>query len=349
MNHESMEESLSDSCHLQESLLNDVNSNVYPRSCSSQLTETIVSSRYGSALLIQIGLKELATCTSTKPFDGVKQVILLIPGNPGIISFYTTVIQKLYQETKIPVIGLSHPGLSKDLAPSAEGPMTCRMQVQHKLDFIEKHIPSDVKLILVGHSIGGFMAVEIMKGIADRDQILHSILLMPALNDLRSSIGATFFAVGNFFRVFIYLFVFIVSLFPEKFMLNCFKKVTSLFVNDVDEDSLKGLYQLFSIKAVSNSLALGRDEMKQVAERDNLFIRQNLSKVSFVYAAVDEWIPIRFVDDLKEEFPSADVTVLQGVVHAFMMDKTMGSDVLRILTSKLQPFTETRKESTQND
>lgn len=36
-------------------------------------------------------------------------------------------------------------------------------QVEHKLNFLRKYVPKDVKLILIGHSIGCYFALKIMK------------------------------------------------------------------------------------------------------------------------------------------------------------------------------------------
>ena len=334
-----MDNSLGDSwLDLSDFRSRDVNSNDPKQPSNDNFMETMVSSRYGDAKLIQIGLSELATSTSTKTFEGVKHVIFLLPGNPGIVNFYTNMMKKLYKKVKIPIIGLSHPGLWKDGAHSVVEPITCRMQVLHKLDFIEEYIPSDVKLILMGHSIGGFFCLEIMKGIVDRDRIVHSVLLMPALNDLRHSIGGKIFAVVDFFSWLFYMFIFAVSCLPETIMLRGFRTLLSLTMDDIDEETLKLSSELRSVKLGQNCLALGRDEMKQVAQRDDLFIRRNLNKLSFIYAEKDEWIPNRLVSDLEKDFPYADINTLKGTVHTFILDNKMTDDVIQVIASKLRPF-----------
>lgn len=39
---------------------------------------------------------------------------------------------------------------------------TVEGQIQHKVTFIRKHVPSDVKIILIGHSIGAYIVVEMI-------------------------------------------------------------------------------------------------------------------------------------------------------------------------------------------
>ena len=341
-----MDSSLGESWHIHE---NDEDSKKLPTSSKSPetqnynqeavLMETILVTPYGSSQLLQIGFSDLITCTSTKPFEGLKQVIFLLPGNPGMIHFYSTFMKKLYQEVKIPILGLAHAGFFKGGTKGVTGPMTVRKQVLQKLEFIETYIPKDVGIILMGHSIGGFMAMEIMKGIEDRNQIVHSVLLMPAIQDLRLSLGAKFFAVFDFFRIFIYIWVCILWMLPEKGITRMLVWMISLFYDDVDEDAVASINELFNLKVASNSLALGRDEFEQVAERDDLLIRQNLSKLSFIFCPKDEWVPYSFVEDLINQYPEADVTTIQGVIHGFNIDRKMTDDVVQVVVSKLQPFT----------
>ena len=201
----------------------------------------------------------------------------------------------------------------------------------------------------MGHSIGGFMAMEIMKGIEDRNQIVHSVLLMPAIQDLRLSLGAKFFAVFDFFRIFIYIWVCILWMLPEKGITRMLVWMISLFYDDVDEDAVASINELFNLKVASNSLALGRDEFEQVAERDDLLIRQNLSKLSFIFCPKDEWVPYSFVEDLINQYPEADVTTIQGVIHGFNIDRKMTDDVVQVVVSKLLPFTFSRVNKVNNE
>jgi len=302
---------------------------------SGQFAQSVFVNKYGPSTLLQIGLRDVATCVSTKPFEGIKQVIFLVPGNPGVIGFYETTMRWLYEDTKIPIIGLGHPGLSNKLLTGVSGPMTIRKQVLHKLDFIENIIPKDVEIILIGHSIGAFMTMEIMKGIQDRDRIRHNILLMPAIHDLGGSIGAKFLRVFYFLRFFVYLGVFFLWLLPEKLIYRMVRGICSIFVKELDEPSMHAFMQLRSIRATCNSLSLADDELDQVTDRDDLLIRHNLSRFSFVYIAFDEWVPARQRDDLLENHPEADVTVVEGVVHAFMLDHRMTRKVIETLSSKL--------------
>lgn len=38
-----------------------------------------------------------------------------------------------------------------------------RGQVEHKLAFLRTHVPKETKLVVIGHSIGSYMALQILK------------------------------------------------------------------------------------------------------------------------------------------------------------------------------------------
>jgi len=45
--------------------------------------------------------------------DGTKNIIVLIPGNPGLIEFYQVFMKRLYELKSIPIIGFSHAGMDE--------------------------------------------------------------------------------------------------------------------------------------------------------------------------------------------------------------------------------------------
>ena len=54
---------------------------------------------------------------TTKNFEEemgkTKAVIVLVPGNPGLIEFYEVFMEKLHELRKLPIIGFSHAGIIK--------------------------------------------------------------------------------------------------------------------------------------------------------------------------------------------------------------------------------------------
>src|SRR5688572_17607549 len=102
---------------------------------------------------------------------------------------YRFFMAQLHVTTSIPVLGLSHPGLIRPGIKQFKGTPTVRKLIEHKLDFVDKYIPPHVKIILVGHSLGTFIAIQMMRCTDDRHRLLHSYLLMPVLEKFTETPG----------------------------------------------------------------------------------------------------------------------------------------------------------------
>ncbi|KAM4867996.1 lipid droplet-associated hydrolase isoform 2-T5 [Thomomys bottae] len=110
--------------------------------------------------------------------DRPKLLIVIIPGNPGFAFFYVPFAKALHTLTNrcFPVWIISHAGhvlphSNKTILSSPEDPNAQEIkdiygldgQVEHKLAFLKTHVPKEMKLVLIGHSIGSYFALEILK------------------------------------------------------------------------------------------------------------------------------------------------------------------------------------------
>ncbi|XP_008472399.1 lipid droplet-associated hydrolase-like [Diaphorina citri] len=95
----------------------------------------------------------------TQDLTGVQELFLCISGNPGVTLYYVTFLEELHNRTKVPVWMISHAG--HELPPSRHEPQlslpplsdksnealyNLSGQTQHKLTFIQSHIPSQSTL-----------------------------------------------------------------------------------------------------------------------------------------------------------------------------------------------------------
>uniref|UniRef100_A0A8C1AYP3 Lipid droplet associated hydrolase n=2 Tax=Cyprinus carpio TaxID=7962 RepID=A0A8C1AYP3_CYPCA len=89
-----------------------------------------------------------------------------------------------------------------------------------------------------------------------------------------------------------YLPIFLLSLLPErlKLCLHCL------------------IYYSF---VTSNGMYMGSQEMRLVVERDNVTIRQHLSKLIFYYGAMDHWCPVQYYNDIRKDFPEGDIRLCE--------------------------------------
>lgn len=95
-----------------------------------------------------------------------------LAGNPGSIEFYAEFMRALYEghQGQVLVWGISHAGhvatpKFMHLPGIEDHPSlySCEGQIVHKITFIRTFIPNGTPLILVGHSIGCHMVLEILK------------------------------------------------------------------------------------------------------------------------------------------------------------------------------------------
>uniref|UniRef100_A0A663MND7 Lipid droplet-associated hydrolase n=1 Tax=Athene cunicularia TaxID=194338 RepID=A0A663MND7_ATHCN len=93
-------------------------------------------------------------------------LFMIIPGNPGLAGYYRTFIQALYcgLNQQYPVWVVSHAGhyLPKKIKKYKDV-FGLNGQVEHKLNFLKKNVSKDIKLVLIAHSIGCYITLEMMK------------------------------------------------------------------------------------------------------------------------------------------------------------------------------------------
>ncbi|CAG8515486.1 976_t:CDS:2 [Cetraspora pellucida] len=107
----------------------------------------------------------------TKKSSENNLIFFMIPGNPGVIDYYTDFLTTIYEENDklINVIGVSHLGHSHDPHnQTAETLYSLQDQIEHKImcfdklrEKFEKEEDMKPKFILAGHSVGGHICKEV--------------------------------------------------------------------------------------------------------------------------------------------------------------------------------------------
>uniref|UniRef100_A0A8C6QJK1 Lipid droplet-associated hydrolase n=1 Tax=Nannospalax galili TaxID=1026970 RepID=A0A8C6QJK1_NANGA len=130
-----------------------------------------------------------------------KLLVFIIPGNPGFSAFYVPFAKALHSLTnrRFPVWAVTHAGFAllpkdKKILKTAEDSSAQEIkdiyglsgQIEHKIAFLRTHVPKDMKLILIGHSIGCYIALQILKRAPDL-QVVHAFLLFPTIERLSES------------------------------------------------------------------------------------------------------------------------------------------------------------------
>ncbi|XP_057715329.1 lipid droplet-associated hydrolase isoform X2 [Corythoichthys intestinalis] len=277
-------------------------------------------------------LTEVLKCGAAHLDTEHKVLVLIIPGNPGVVGFYRTFIQSLYTifGCQYPVWAVSHAGhcmppasmdMVEDDSSTAElDTFGLNGQIEHKLAFLRKHVPKKTSLILVGHSIGCYIILEIMR----RDpnlKILKGVMLFPTIERMAlTPQGKAITPVLCHLRYVAYLSIFLISLLPERVKSSLVKLVLGR-VGSLDPAVVRATVGLLSGDSAANAVYMGGQEMRKVLERDNMTIKKNLEKLIFYYGATDHWCPVQYYHEIKKDFPTGDFRLCEnGFRHAFVLD-----------------------------
>lgn len=259
-----------------------------------------------------------------------KLLIFIIPGNPGFSSFYLPFAKALYSLTNrcFPVWTMSHAGHA--LAPKDTKILTASEdaqeikdiyglhgQIEHKLAFLRTHVPKEVKLMLIGHSIGSYIALQILKR-APELPVIHTFLLFPTIERMAESPnGRIATPLLCWFRYALYVTGYLL-------LKPCPEKIKSLLIRmGLQVMNLKTEFLQTDILqpfCLANVAYLGGQEMMQVVKRDDEIIKEHLSKLTFYYGTTDRWCPKKYYEDIKKDFPKGDIRLCEkNIPHAFIL------------------------------
>ncbi|XP_074050963.1 lipid droplet-associated hydrolase [Macrotis lagotis] len=274
-----------------------------------------------------------------KDHNSPQLLFLIVPGNPGLPAFYSDFAKALYLNLKkqYPVWVINHAGhvaapsgfkmeeeSLKDPSPSTvEDPFGLDGQVEHKLAFLRGCVPANVKLVLIGHSVGTYILLEMLKRVPQLP-VLRSLLLFPTIERIANTPnGNVMTPILCWFRYFLYLLIYIVLCLTPTKVINM---VTSVFLQKLKVKSevvSRYIKNSLNINCIANAMYLGAQEMKTILERDNHTIQKHLKKLTFYYGASDRWCPVRFYEDIKKDFPNGDIRLCEkGICHAFIISSS---------------------------
>ncbi|XP_078486996.1 lipid droplet-associated hydrolase [Ciona intestinalis] len=276
-------------------------------------------------------------CGGTNLNEKLPLLYFVIPGNPGCVRFYEDFADSLYQKTNIPVWGISHTGHSK--LPSVGPPenmekqkfqqpdreeAALRKQIEIKVDFLQEEVfPLAEKVVLIGHSIGCYIIIQIMEKIQEKypEKVKKGVLLFPTIEKMQlTPQGKKLTPILTNAR---WLFMFagmVASYTPTwlfRWMLPWFVKSREEFVYETIEENFPSMEVLDCITY------MGLQEMYMVDKRDDNLVEKFLNRLIFYYGSHDEWCPIEFYENLDAKYghvAGSRIEVAErGIPHAFVL------------------------------
>jgi predicted alpha/beta hydrolase family esterase len=266
---------------------------------------------------------------------------------------------ELNKQTNCPVIGISHTGhVFND--NHRHHRHNVAEQISHKIQYLENHLFTDEDLIesgydstntdiiLIGHSIGCFIILEILEKLNSmKAQVKKSILLFPTIERMSSTPnGRPLTFLTTFFMWLLHLFALIASKLPDsirKLGINVLfarphsNKLLVPNANKVVNGMLK------NASCMRSCLFMGRDEMKNVNEPNRIAIERHMDKLIFYYGRTDKWCPIDYYNDMERfvesklkksnDIEKSQVVKLDthGMDHAFCLFQDQCSNISKMI------------------
>ncbi|UYV79338.1 C2orf43 [Cordylochernes scorpioides] len=257
-------------------------------------------------------------------------IIIFIPGNPGAIDYYEEFLKALYEglQRAVPIWGISHaghamspPGYPRPKIQGNEELYSLEGQVAHKVAFIQKYVPANREVILIGHSIGCYVVLEILRRLPGL-QVPRAVLLFPTVERMASTPqGQWVWPLLTYLRYPTLLGVYALSCLSPQMQW----RVLSWYFKDrpVPDCVYRGCMHLFQPECARLCMLMARDELQKVHALDEDTVATNLHRITFYYGTEDRWCPLSYYQDMKDRFPEGDIRLCRhGFQHAFVMDNS---------------------------
>lgn len=194
-------------------------------------------------------------------------------------------------------------------------------QVDHKLAFLYNFIPPDSELILIGHSVGAFILLEIMSRLQNTKRIIKGVLLFPTIERItKTSSGRFWTTVANYLSCPLLWVVRLFNAFPFRLQLTLVKLCMSIRRFQSDENVLGAILSFLNNHGVSNMLQIAYDMVRIEYLSHETVIKANKDRLVFYYGSDDPWVPASFCEQMIERFPFVDIRqCTQNYKHAFVL------------------------------
>ncbi|KAJ3146154.1 hypothetical protein HDU89_006721 [Geranomyces variabilis] len=269
-----------------------------------------------------------------EPGSALKAVAVMIPGNPGLIQYYESFLQKLHSDCHgLDIVGVQHLGHS--FAVSTRKTYSISEQVAHKLSLIEaveKRWGQETPIVLIGHSFGCWVNVQIMKARPDAN-VVKIVQLFPTLHSMAITPQGkiiSWAALPVIREIPAFMVSLLRALLPTA---PLFRSLVARFTtNQSPRDLDVTINNLLHFRTVRNTLYLAHDEMRTITTWKPEDLKHIIGRCTFYYGTTDHWVPLHHAAMMTEAFPEADVQICRDdLPHAFVMGY---ADVMAIKASQ---------------
>lgn len=191
------------------------------------------------------------------------------------------------------------------------------------MEFIKTYVPDDVKIHLIGHSIGAWMILELLKDPEIKSKIQHCYLLFPTIERMAvSSNGFWYTKVVQplwFILRLVYVMFAKLPVFMQVFLLSVY-----FFIASIPRTYLGTALKYSRLSITDKVIYLANEEMEKVVVADIDTIARNKDLLKFYYGASDGWAPVKYCHDLQQSVPGIDAEIdIYKISHAFVLKSSV--------------------------
>ncbi|KAL6273358.1 hypothetical protein ACE6H2_024050 [Prunus campanulata] len=293
--------------------------------------------------------------------------VVVIPGNPGVVLFYKEFLESLYEllggtasvtgktwvlhfaYTSQSVFRIDHGYVLFPAHCKAYGSFgkswehgrlfSLQEQINHKMDVIKQELQNnEVPILLVGHSIGSYISVEMFK--RSPEKVKYCIGLYPFLALNPQSRKQSIIGKIAESRILCVVFSFIVALLgllPIRLLRLIVTMFLGKFWSATAVDAVCS--HLVKYHTMRNVLFLAMTEFRKLSETpDWAFMRANQHKIAFLFAIDDHWGPLQMFEEISKQVPDAALSIdREGLTdHGFCCTEAGSSWVAEHVTKLIK-------------
>ncbi|XP_020529363.1 lipid droplet-associated hydrolase isoform X4 [Amborella trichopoda] len=246
--------------------------------------------------------------------------VLFIPGNPGVVSFYKEFVEAIYGQLdeKASITAIGH--ISHTEKNWEKGRLfSLQEQIDHKIEFVDRQLQnSETPIVLVGHSIGSHISLEIFRRFPDK--VAYCIGLYPFLTLNKESYQQIFIgtiAMSPILSTIISSLAALFGLLPNLISASLVKR--SVGCSWSSSAVTATCTHLLKYHTVRNALFMAMTEFGKFSEEpDWTFIRRKGSQISFLFGIDDHWGPLSMFEEISKQAPGVSQSLEEeGHTHAF--------------------------------
>jgi len=277
-----------------------------------------------------------------------RKVYFFIPGNPGMIDFYLTMMTSIFEreDRNVYVCAVGHVGHSPWSLGKVDRFVSFEEQIQHKVDFIRQNFPwlatGQGSVHIIGHSVGANIGLNLIHRMPELN-VQQFFGICPAAIHIGESPGGkaymnmfgSSFARGLAFYTVAVLKV-LLHMLPETISLALVHFIMSLG-DEVDKEFVPYAKNTIDPHVVGNALHMAHEEMQTIGPEKHLHdtvLKDHMHKFHFIHAPIDKWCDPPILEKMKDVFHASSFRIMsEDLQHAFCLSHEGVSTVVEAIFS----------------